>query len=112
VSTPPVVHYENEASAQSLTDQDIDNRLDHGVVISNTALAIRQATARPGFGTRAPDTRTKQVAGAGQAQLIQAVGQSRGFGTLGDVAAREQRQPAEQPHHEQVEEAEEHECRG
>jgi hypothetical protein len=30
----------------------------------------------------------------------------------GHVAAREQRQPAEQPDHQQVGEAEEHECRG
>ena len=77
VSTPPVVHFENEASAQSLTDQDIDYRLAGGAVISNTALAIRHAKARPGFGTRAPYTRTKQVAGAGEEQLAQAVGQSR-----------------------------------
>lgn len=31
---------------------------------------------------------------------------------FGDVAAREQRQPAEQPDHEQIDQAEEHECRG
>ena len=78
MSTPPVVRFENEASAQSLTDQDIDDRLARGAVISYTALAIRQAKARPGFGTRAPCTRTRQVAGAGEAQLAQAVGQSRG----------------------------------
>ena len=78
VSTPPVVRFENEASAQSLTEQDIDDRLARGAVISYTALAIRQAKARPGFGTRAPCTRTRQVAGAGEAQLAQAVGQSRG----------------------------------
>ena len=74
---PPVVHLGNEAPAQSLTDQDIDDRLVRGVVISNTALAIRQAKARPGFGARAPYTRTWQVAGAGEAQLAQAAGQSR-----------------------------------
>lgn len=78
VSTPPVVRFENEASAQSLTDQDIDDRLARVAVISNTALAICQAKARPGFGTRAPCTRTRQVAGAGEAQLAQAAGQSRG----------------------------------
>ncbi len=77
MSTPPVVHFENEAPAQSLTDQDVDDRLAGGAVISNTALAIRLAKARPGFGTRAPYTRTRQVAGAGEAQLAQAVGQSR-----------------------------------
>jgi hypothetical protein len=31
---------------------------------------------------------------------------------FGDVAACEQRQPAEQPDHEQIDQAEEHECRG
>jgi hypothetical protein len=31
---------------------------------------------------------------------------------FGDVAAGEQRQPAEQPEHEQIDQAEEHECRG
>ncbi len=77
VSTPPVVHFDNEAPAQSLTDQDIDDRPARGAVISNTALAIRQATARPGFGTRALYTRTRQVAGAGEAQLAQAAGRSR-----------------------------------
>ena len=78
VSTPPVVHLGNEAPAQSLTDQDMDDRLAGGAVISNTALAIRQARARPGFGTRAPYTRTWQVTGAGEARLAQAAGQSRG----------------------------------
>ena len=77
MSTPPVVHFANEAPAQSLTDQDIDDRLARGAVISNTALAIRQAKARPGFGARAPYTRTRQVAGAGVAHLAQAVGQGR-----------------------------------
>jgi hypothetical protein len=51
--------------------------LARGAVISNTALAIRPANALPGLGTRAPYTRTKQVTGAGEAQLAQAVGQSR-----------------------------------
>jgi hypothetical protein len=77
VSTAPVVHSGHEAPAQSLTDQDIDDRLARGAVISNTALAIRQATERPGSGTRAPYTRTRQVAGAAEAQLAQAAGQSR-----------------------------------
>jgi hypothetical protein len=77
VSTQPVVHFENEASAQSLTDQDIDDWLARGAVISNTAPAIRQAKARPGFSTRAPYTGTRQFAGASEAQLAQAVGQSR-----------------------------------
>ena len=77
MSTPPVVHFEHEAPAQSLTDQDIDDRLAGGAVISNTALAIRRAKARPGFGTRARYTRTRHVAGAGEARLAQAVGQSR-----------------------------------
>lgn len=31
---------------------------------------------------------------------------------FGDAAAGEQRQPAEQPEHEQINQAEEHECRG
>jgi hypothetical protein len=78
VSTPPVVRFENEASAQSLTEQDINDRLAGGAVISNAALAIRQATACPGFGTRAPYSRTGQVAEAGAAQLAQGAGQSRG----------------------------------
>ena len=77
MSTPPVVHFGHEAAAQSLTDQDIDDWLARGAVISYTALAIRQANARPGFGTRARYTRTRQVAGAGEAHLAQAAGQSR-----------------------------------
>jgi hypothetical protein len=78
VSAPPVVGFEEEALAQSLTDQDITDRLAGGAVISNTALAMRQATARPGSGTRARYPRTRQVAGAGQAQPARAAGQSRG----------------------------------
>jgi hypothetical protein len=78
VSTPPVVHVDDEASAHSLTDQDINDRLAGGPVISNTALVIRQARARPGLGTRAAYSWARQVAGAGQAQLAQAAGQSRG----------------------------------
>ena len=77
VSTPPVVHFGNEAAAQSLTDQDRNGRLAGGAVISNTALAKRRAGARPGFGTRALCTRTRQVARAGEASLAQAAGQSR-----------------------------------
>jgi hypothetical protein len=56
----------------------MNDRLAGGAVISNTALAIRQATARPGSGTRAPYPRTRQVAGAGEPQLARAAGQSRG----------------------------------
>jgi hypothetical protein len=52
-STPPVVHLEGEASAHSLTDQDINDRL------------VRAS-------------RTRQAAQAAQAQLAQAAGQSRG----------------------------------
>jgi hypothetical protein len=78
VSTAPVIHFGNEAWAQSLTDLDINDRLAGGAVISNTALAMRQAKARPGVGTRAPDPGTRQVAGAGAARLAPAVGQSRG----------------------------------
>ena len=59
MSTPPVVHFETEASARSLTDQEVEARLAGGAVISNTALAIRQAKARPGFGTPVPYTRPK-----------------------------------------------------
>jgi hypothetical protein len=78
VSTPPVVHFGHEAPAHSVTDRDIGDRLAGRAVISSTALAIRQATARPGFGTRVPYTRARQVAGAGEAQLAPAAGQSRG----------------------------------
>ena len=78
MSTPSVVRFENEASAQSLTEQDINDRLAGGAVISNATLAVRQATACPGFGTRAPYLQTEQVAEAGAAQLAQAAGQSRG----------------------------------
>ena len=77
MSTPPVVHFGNEAAAQSLTDQDRNGRLAGGAVISNTALAKRQARAHPGFGTRTLYTRTRQVARAGEAPLAQAAGQSR-----------------------------------
>lgn len=78
VSTPPVIRLENEASAQSLTEQDINDRLAGGAVSSDAALAIRQATACPGFGTRPPYLPTEQVAEAGAAQRAQVAGQSRG----------------------------------
>jgi hypothetical protein len=77
VSTPSVVHFEYEALAQRLTGQDISDGLADGAVISLPALAIRQAGARPCFGSRAPYPRTKQVACAGDAQFTWAVGQSR-----------------------------------
>ena len=70
MSTPPVIRLENEASAQSLTEQDINDRLAGGVS-SDAALAIRQATACPGFGTRPPYLPTQQVAEAGAAQRAQ-----------------------------------------
>jgi hypothetical protein len=78
VSTPPVVRSAHEAPAQSLTEQDINDRLAGGAVISNVAPVIRQARACPGFGTRAPYLQAGQVAGAGAAQFAQAAGQSRG----------------------------------
>ena len=78
VSTPPVVRFQNGASARSLTGQDINDRLARGAVISNAALAIRQATACPGFGTRAPYLQTGQAAEAGAARLARPAGQSRG----------------------------------
>lgn len=59
MSTPPVVKFENEDSARSLTDQEIEDRLASGAVISNTAMSIRQAKARPGFGTRAAYAKPK-----------------------------------------------------
>jgi hypothetical protein len=34
------------------------------------------------------------------------------FHVLGNIAAGEERQPAERPDHEQIDEAKEHECRG
>ena len=78
MSTPPVIRLENEASAQSLTEQDINDRLAGGAVSSDAALAIRQATACPGFGTRPAYLPTEQVAEAGAAQRAQVAGQSRG----------------------------------
>jgi hypothetical protein len=59
MSTPPVVKFENQDSARSLTDQEIEDRLAAGAVISNTAMSIRQAKARPGFGTRAAYAKPK-----------------------------------------------------
>lgn len=56
---PPAVHFENDESARSLTDQEIQDRLAKGAVISNTALSIQQAKARPGFGASVPYTRQK-----------------------------------------------------
>ena len=56
----------------------MNDRLAGGAVISNATLAVRQATACPGFGTRAAYLRTGQVAEAGAAQLARAAGQSRG----------------------------------
>jgi hypothetical protein len=78
VSTAPVSRLEKEASAQSLTDQDINDRLAGGAVSSDAALAIRQATACPGFGARPAYLPAGQVAGAGAAQRAQVAGQSRG----------------------------------
>ena len=78
VTTPPVVRFENGASARSLTAQDINDRLASGAIISNAALTIRQATACPGFGTRAAYLQTGQAAKAGAARLARAAGQSRG----------------------------------
>ena len=77
VSTSPGVRSGHEASAQSLTEQDINDGLAGGV-ISDAALAIRQARACPGFGTRARYLQTEQLAEAGAAQFAQAAGQSRG----------------------------------
>ena len=77
MSTPPVVHVHDDASEQSLTDQVINDRLASGAVISNTALAIRQAKAGPGFGSHASYPQARQVARAGKAQLTPAVGESR-----------------------------------
>jgi hypothetical protein len=78
VSTPPVVRFDTEASAQSLAEQDINDGLAGGAVTGNAALAMRQAAACAGFGARAPYLQAGQVAGAGAAQLAQAAGQSRG----------------------------------
>ena len=78
VTTPPVVRFENGASARSLTGQDINDRLAGRSVVSNAALAIRQATARPGFGTRAPYLQAGHAAEAGEARLARVAGQSRG----------------------------------
>ena len=46
------------------------------------------------------------------AQHSDLVPQYQDLDLFGGVAAGEQRQPAEQPGHQQVQEAEEHECRG
>jgi len=78
VSTPPVVCFDDEASAQSLTEQDINDRLVGEAVISDAALAICQAMGCPGFGARAPYLPAGQVVVAGAAQLARAAGQIRG----------------------------------
>jgi hypothetical protein len=78
VSTAPVIRLESEAPAQGLTEQDMNDRLAGGAVSSDAALAIRQATACPGSGTRPAYLRAGQVAGAGAAQRAQVAGQSRG----------------------------------
>jgi hypothetical protein len=59
MGTPPVVKFENEDSARNLTDQEIEDRLAAGAVVSNTAMSIRQAKARPGFGTPAAYAKPK-----------------------------------------------------
>jgi hypothetical protein len=53
MSTPLVVKFENEDAARSPTDQEIQDRLAAGAVVSNTAMSIRQAKARPRFGAPA-----------------------------------------------------------
>ena len=52
----PRVYFENAASAKPPTDQEIEAILAQGSV-SNTALSIRRAKARPGFGAAAPYVR-------------------------------------------------------
>jgi hypothetical protein len=78
VSTAPVSRLGNEAPAQGLTGQDMNDRRAGGAVSSDAALAIRRATACPGFGARPAYLRAGQVAGAGAAQRARAAGQSRG----------------------------------
>jgi hypothetical protein len=53
MTNPPVVKFENQDLARSLTDQEIEDQLAGGAVISNTAMSIRQAKARTGVPTRA-----------------------------------------------------------
>ncbi len=52
----PIVRFKNEASARSLTNQEIADRVAKGAVISNTALSIQEAKGRLGFKERTPDT--------------------------------------------------------
>jgi hypothetical protein len=59
MSTPPTVQFRNEAAARSLTDREIEDKLANGARISNTAMSIKQAKERPGFGVSAPYTRQK-----------------------------------------------------
>ena len=54
----PKVRFENQASSQRPTDNEIEDKLAKGRV-SNTALSIHQAKKRPGFGTPVPYSQVK-----------------------------------------------------
>ena len=59
MTTSPTVHFENEALARSLTEQEIADRVAKGAIISNTASSILQAKRLLASKERTPDTRLK-----------------------------------------------------
>ena len=69
-------------------------------------------TSRVKAAITAPVSPVRLRAGDLAAQDRYLVPQHQDLRVFGCIAAREQRQPAERPDHEQVGEAEEHECRG
>lgn len=56
---PKVNFGRNKDFDRVLTDQEIEQKLAQGGIISNTALSISQAKRRPGAGTRVPYTRVR-----------------------------------------------------
>lgn len=59
MTTSPTVIFKNEAAAQSLTDQEIADRVARGAIISNTASSILEAKRLLKIGERTPATSQK-----------------------------------------------------
>jgi hypothetical protein len=57
--TAPKVKFRNKSSARRVSDQEIDDRLAQGALISNTAMSHHQARRHPSFGAQVPFTRPK-----------------------------------------------------
>jgi len=70
VKMKPKVIFKNKDSDQTLTDQEIEKRLAEGAKIHNTALQIREAKKRPGYGTKEVKSPSKAEKSAGAADTL------------------------------------------